>query len=1181
MGNVIDEIKSFQGDIAVRAGAGAGKTTALVEKYMAELTMPRPEGYLGVDRIAAITFTEKAAAEMSARVRQKLTERIEELRKRTPVAGSTANLGEDQPDWSQDQKLLNHLIRQRQNIKSAYISTIHAFCARLLYENQIAAGVDPGFSVISEMEARAMLDAKAVETVIQRLRQGDAGVRRLVRDHGFMGMGNSDGLKEKIIWLIPLLRAANMSTERLLAMRQSFVSKLPPPGEIDLARLRAILQRFCGLPPRDKEHKFAQALLLNEGLFDGRMDLGLAGQVMALAEDLEKSVVKRVSYIEGKKAFEDSLEAVALARKICGPVIEKAVAQDMETFLGLVERTMGAYAEEKQSRSSLDYNDLQEKARDLLAGPGPTLGEYRSRLQKALIDEFQDTDKLQARIINLLAAPGEGRLFLVGDVKQSIYGFRGADPGVFLEQAKAIEEGGGKELLLVDSWRATPGLTEFFNSFFAGLMGEGASGEQAWFDPRKDSLKAVRSAEGVQTGIYRIMAPAEKIADSRAQEAAAIAAEIKRQVAAGDPVEGSDGAPRPVDYGDMALLLRSFGNHEIYESALRRAGIPYLVVKGRGFYECQEIKDMANLLWYISRPADTLALVSTLRSPLVGLSDETILRLFHDPEGGRRENPISRQAVEGSGVEGDERCKLEEFIQMVAEWSAVWERVGISEMLEMILSRTGYGAVMMSRHNGERILANIFKLIELARTYESDWSKGFHNFALALNEMISSSPDEAKADILAGEENVVKIMTVHQSKGLEFPVVFVGDAGFSPPATRGAMVFSPSAGLGMKAHELATGRWHAGPSFHAAKAGVEKERQDELKRLLYVAMTRARDRLIVSGPAEGKGQWSKWLTSVCADRGIEMAPVPVVAPAAEPSPAAGVGMDENPMVRSILEGVKPPHAPQPPAAPPLAMGDDVASLRLSVTALASFTQCPRIFYYQSMGDLAAMVGGASLGGEVEEWADMRDVGTRVHKALETAPMGKGAGKAGLGIAIARALEGMDAKLIESAIASVDGAFSAAPLDGIFEVDPMDIIRETPLAMKASGPGAELILYGAPDLVWRQEGKWRLVDYKYSKRPREEGRYVFQAGIYAMAMMEAFNVASMEVSVIYLREGKRRATTFDVDGPAAASLRGKALEAAEKISRLEGRPLENWPGREKKFCKACDCAYIGNCHGSPA
>ncbi|MDH5638176.1 MAG: UvrD-helicase domain-containing protein, partial [Nitrospinota bacterium] len=533
MEGVLEQIKACGTDITVRAGAGAGKTTALVEKYMAEMVTPRDEGYLGVDSIAAITFTEKAAAEMSLRVRQKLTERIEQLRRDTRPSGSSANLDQEREEWNQDRKLLNHLIRQRQMIKSAYISTIHAFCARLLWENPMAAGVDPGFSVMDEADARDTLEAGTVETILTRLRKGDPGVVRLTRDHGFRGRGRSQGLADRIMWIIPLLRAANMTPSRLVELHQEGLASLKNIDHTAYqARLHTLCQLFIGMPERSKEHKFGKALLEMENLFvsasdvdgaTGAIDTAAAGRALGMADDLEKAVLARATYQNGKNDFADSLEGARLATAIYGGILETAVAEDMKVFAGLLDEVMAAYAREKESRSNLDYNDLQEKARDLLVNSKSTREEYRQRLKRVLVDEFQDTDKLQARIINLLAPPGEGRLFLVGDLKQSIYGFRGADPGVFMEQSVEVKNRGGEEFFLVHSRRATPALTEFFNSFFARLMADGAGEERGGFHPEKDALVAVRDGEGIDSAVCRISVVGEGIGQARILEEDAVA----------------------------------------------------------------------------------------------------------------------------------------------------------------------------------------------------------------------------------------------------------------------------------------------------------------------------------------------------------------------------------------------------------------------------------------------------------------------------------------------------------------------------------------------------------------------------------------------------------------------------------------------------------------------------------
>ena len=1173
MDDVLGKIRDCRTDIAVRAGAGAGKTTALVEKYMAELLTPRDEGYYGVDRIAAITFTEKAAAEMSGRVRQKLTEKIEQLRQETRAAGSSANLLVERSEWSQQRRLLNHLVRQRQMIKSAYISTIHAFCARLLWENPLAAGVDPGFSVMSEVDSRATLETCAVETILIRLRRADSATIRLARDHGFRGLGRGQGLVDRVMWIIPLLRAANMTPKKLEWLHTQNLDRLREeiPANAE-TRLRQLCQTFLDLSQRGIEYKFAQSLIEIKSRFGAGEDIDAAsaGRALEQADKLEKGVLGRKTYLEGKNDFAESLEAALLAKMVYGVVVETAAADEVKAFADLLQDVMASYARSKESRSLLDYNDLQEKARDLLVNSKPTLDEYRARLARVLIDEFQDTDKLQAYIINLLAPPGEGRLFFVGDLKQSIYSFRGADPGVFVEQSSQVVQDGGEEYFLVESRRATPMLTEFFNVFFSRLMSDGKGGEGGGFHPKKDRLVAVRDGKGVDSAVCRIAIEAEGIDQARVLEARAVAQEMRRLVEEQVMVAGAQGQTRPVKFSDMALLLRSFSKHEIYETAMRRAGVPFQVVKGRGFYDCQEIKDLANMLFHIGRPADKLAMVSVLRSPLVGLKDETILRLFYDEEGDPIKNPLPMKMERiPETIEEVERERLGEFVRMSARWRRMWDRVGVSELLEMILDDTGYGAVMMSRQNGERILANIFKLIELARTFEKDWSQGFVNFTARLDNMISTQMDEAKADIAAGEEDVALMMTVHQSKGLEFPVVFLGDVGFGKIHQGGHMVFSPKAGLGVKVHDLVSGSWRAGPVYDEVRRTLNEDRQEEMKRLLYVAMTRARDRLILSGPAgkNGGGEWVKWINRICDEEKLVLE--------APPQPLTDIEIssgkpEDSPLVQSILQGSGPVARERIERTPP---PPERAQLRVSVTALADFHKCSRMYYQQSMGDTREISSGMSTGGGE---ADTVALGSLVHRALETAPLGMGNTSDGLADTVRHTLLGQEEKVVASTLRNILGVFQAAPLDGLKLVDPGAIMREVPLAMKIEGEEMDLVVHGASDIIWFDGQKWNMVDYKHTLRPKDEGRHLFQVRLYALALMEARKAERMEVAVVYLKEKRNPATCWTIPREDLEAIRDEALQVAGELHRMEGKPMEEWKKQDTEFCRRVECRFMKTC-----
>ena len=1175
----------WPGDVALTAGAGSGKTRALVDAYLAELVRPREDGaYTAMEELVAITFTEKAAAEMLDRVGAGLTGLIKELQKDEETrarlelmeggAGSLDALRADGPQFPERLRLLDHLIRQRHALKSAYISTIHSFCARMLWENPLAGEVDPSFMVLGEEDAEAMLRAEARRVVRERLAAGDEGVAELVRDLGFMpGKGRARGVVDYLAGLAPLIRAANTTPA---AERQKAVDRLGvheaarEGGARDLAALLPEL-RMTG-KSNSHERRLAEALDAVPGLLDGSLSAEEAGRIIHEARRRAKERAKN-----GGGALLD--QAAGLVTLAAGPALERVAVERVVVFTMLLERVLGEYSAAKRRMAALDFEDLEEKAKRLFIGMP---AELSRRFRRVLVDEFQDINELQASIINLLAQPGEGRLFIVGDPKQSIYGFRGAQVGVFHEMTRRIGASGRVDALR-ESRRSIPALVEFHNRFFTRLMrpsGEAApSGvEPQLFDPMRDALIPTRPPHADGPAVRRIVIPnpAGKSAAVRALEAEAIALEIGGAVTGGALTVGEreNGERRPAVFGDFAILLRTLTGVETYESALRRAGIPFQTVKGRGYYHCQEVLDFANLLTWLDAPSDTLAFMSLLRSPLCGVGDDTLLRLRIGATG----EPLDpARILDGGaplpdGIEPDDAGRLAGFCAKLKRWRAARDRVTVAELLEGAIAETDYGAVMLSRFNGEQYLANLFKLIEQARARPAG---GPGVFAARLRALIENDPGEAKAGVTGGQ-NAVSIMSVHQSKGLEYPAVFLADLNFSIPLNPGLVAFHAQAGLALRHFDLARGEWLDPPSYLAARDAEQAARREELKRLLYVAMTRARDRLWLTGPKEKpRGEWVKWIDEAidAGDAAVEVtqfdsAASPAAAPAEEPE-----------LARRVLAGWAPDSPPEkkepePPARP---------ELRLTATELATFSQCPRLFYLRSVTGAPLTPPAQSFDEDEAGTGELagRAQGALVHEALETIPLGAITGAVIEG-QVERVMAALPEKTRREASTALCRVFSRQPLRSLAAMPPGAVLRETPLAWRIVADDLELDVHGAADVIWYDGKRWNLVDYKYSRKPADGRGYLLQLKVYAGTILASKKLKRLDAWVVYLKEEGEESASYVRFLPADLDLlRDQLLTLARRLAALDGGPQSEWPLREREYCGQIECAYAGRCHGDAA
>ncbi|MCM2358249.1 MAG: UvrD-helicase domain-containing protein, partial [Geobacteraceae bacterium] len=882
------EVFRFESDIVVSAGAGSGKTAALVELYLrllaGETRFPRP---LSVEEIVAITFTDKAAVEMRERVRKGM------------MARQAA--GDRSAPWD---KLLRAL-------PNASIATFHAFCSRLLRENPAEAGVDPSFVLLDELAAGGELRGALDEVVEGELKARSPEIRLLLEQYPLSGAGRGKGLREHLLDLRRKRSASGMDDGALLRMAEQWNEKA------------AVIYREW---LRDLEE------------LAGEAELVLAGKELAFHRKLQEfpELCRRAPLsLEGD---ETPLRLAAMAACIGGNWgKEKPLKERLEgciETLGLAWRQIRSaphvvallllsgkveegYRLRKARRGGLDFDDLQGKVRHLLRSDGALREECRNRFPVVMVDEFQDTNPLQKELLELLCGPGQ-RLFMVGDPKQSIYLFRGADVSVFGQAQAETAASGGRNLYFRESFRSREGIIVFVNCLFSQVMAGGGAGFEVGYGPEDHLEPQRRDRDGAPCVELLALEGDGTSAEKRGAEAAAIARKILRLVAGEDGVEvydrstatGDQGpgtrdqgpgtgdenleprtsnlepafASRKLRFGDIALLLRRFTHLKVFERELRRHGIPYYVVKGKGFYRCQEVLDLLNFLRYLEFGGDLASLAGVLRSPLCGVSDET-LYLLSRLDGGigawegfsTQNSKLETRNSLWDRIDPADRDRLRALALLLARLRPLRDRLTLAELMEEILTGTDFASSLLTTFQGVQKTANLRKLIELSRSFAGNGEGGLRGFVNYLVELVETEPTEAEAVISAEGEDVVRLMTVHQSKGLEFPVVFIPELGAGHPVDHGAVQYDDACGVGMKL-AASGGTWE--PTLASRAIAELKGRKEgaELKRLFYVATTRARDYLVLSGE-KGKhrgGPWREWLDSFLAGEGGELVRVTLV-----------------------------------------------------------------------------------------------------------------------------------------------------------------------------------------------------------------------------------------------------------------------------------------------------------------
>jgi len=826
-------------DLCVDAGAGSGKTTVLVERVMHLL-----EHHVELRRIVAITFTRKAAGEMKERLREAIHKR-------------SAN----------DPKSMDKWRALELEVESARVTTIDGFCAALLHENALRIGLDPDFATLGDEEAPLLRRDIAETTLAGLLESGDAAAHRLAVEHGIDRV--TAFLAGALNQPARLLEAARpytgLDAAGLAALWQVQAADLQRVRNAELAaspeilRFMQILQSYAGQcsDARNKAEALRCEALRNLHLLaeTGNAESQRAGLQGLAGLDLRGGAAKGWSSegaVEVIKAVAKSARELAkeYAEPECAPEIESAAAQLTLDLIAVHSAAAEAYRAAKRARTALDFADLLTLTVNMLREQPDLRARVAGGIEHLLMDEFQDTNHPQLELARMLAGPGGAKLFVVGDAKQSVYRFRGAEVGVFAEARHAVHQ----TLPLNENFRTVKPVIAFINDFFEH------SGLLARVEPTFHRLTASRDcAEGP---VVEFLIPEDaadedgessdeddEIAEPRESEAALIAGRIAEMCGPNGAEVFDRGSKswRPARFDDIAILYRAGTHAGVYEEVLRKHAIPANVIAGSGFYARQEILDLHNLFSTALDPWNEPALAAFLRSPFAGVTDDTLVHLTRGAK--LAEAFWSGRAVAENAIL-DRARDLIAFIQARREWP-------VAALLREVLDRTGFEAVMLAQHHGLQKAGNVRKLIDLARGFGGAGRQGLHAFTEYLSSLARNGLRAGDAELLSASGGAVTLMTVHNAKGLEFPIVIVADMGRKPGGGGRAPICltEPGRGLAVATHDArGKSKWPA-LGEHLKRHDREDDRAEEA-RVLYVAMTRARDRLLLaSGPKINKHSW--------------------------------------------------------------------------------------------------------------------------------------------------------------------------------------------------------------------------------------------------------------------------------------------------------------------------------------
>ena len=881
---------SLDESLFIEAAAGTGKTTELVARIVNLVASGRAR----VNQILAVTFTEQAAGELKLRLRQEL----ERERQRHDVSAS--------PDTARSGPL-DHAIA---HLEEAQVSTIHGFCADLLHERPVEAAVDPRFDVLPEVEAQRMFkqafDLWLEETLVnppngvRRALRRRPGGRRFDTERGDPAHGPTDRLRQAARQLADwrdfpaAYRRESFQREEII---DEIVAHLAEFAEMTAQASNRRSDRLY-LDTRHARLVASDIAAKDRVSRDGRDYDGIEAQLVDLATNRAFISVHRgagAQYgpeMSRAKVLEQHGKIVDVLRNFRRVADASLVAHLQQELQVPVAR----YGRLKSDAGRLDFLDLLLKARDMIRDHDDVRIDFQGRYTHILVDEFQDTNPLQAEILLLLAAddpaerdwravtPHPGRLFIVGDPKQAIYRFRRADVGTYYQVKRQLETRRVSLLALTTSFRAVPSLQRAANHAFSTLMTPSSTdaSSQAEYVP----LSPFRDEPSTQPTFIALPIPRPY----GMRRVAASAIERSLPGAVGGFVEWlltesgwtitEHGEERvPISARHVCLLFRrfeSFGSDVTrdYVEALEARGVPHLLVGGRTFHSREEVATLRSALSAIEWPDDQLSVFATLRGSLFAIEDQL---LFEYHQRFRRVHPFHIPPALRSSDQRDERLDrllpVVEALELLQTLHRRRNDVPVTATIGRLLEATRAHAGFVMRPAGEQALANVLQIAELARRFEAAGGLSFRGFVEYLRDEATTG-QTGEAPILEEGSDGVRIMTVHRSKGLEFPAVILADPTCKLHRTTAERFIDATHGL----CALRLGGWQPLELLDHEKAEVARDREEGI-RLAYVAATRARDLLVVPAVGDGphEGGWTSPLHPAVYPR-IEDRRVPEQAP---------------------------------------------------------------------------------------------------------------------------------------------------------------------------------------------------------------------------------------------------------------------------------------------------------------
>ena len=879
-------------NILVSAAAGSGKTAVLVERIVKIITDKNHP--VDIDHLLIVTFTNAAAAEMRERIGNAIEKVLDE-----------------QPGNE-------HLLRQLTLIHNAQITTIDSFCLYVVRNHFHEIDLEPNFRIGDEGELKLLREDVLDRVLEQNYEEPSEAFSDFVE--GYASGRTDAALNEMILQLYEFSRSYPWPEKWL----DSFVGayRIETREELDRAEWLAPLTENICFVLKDCEQLLKQALAITQ------QDDGPDMYEKAVQSDLEKyeSLSKLTSFCElygalsdikydrlaSSRGFEgdpDKLELVKSLREQAKDVVKKICRQyffcSPEMMIEQLERTepmleevvrltkqfADEFAAAKRRKNLVDFHDVEHFALQILVDEETekakkTAEEFRDTFEEIMIDEYQDSNEVQETLLRSISREerGENNIFMVGDVKQSIYRFRLARPELFMKKydSYSLEESTTQRIDLHKNFRSREEVLTCTNDIFYKIMARSLGNveydaEAALYPGASYPVSADFIPEILLADSNDELLEDTELTDKKTLEAKIVAEEIKHLMKTQPVTDKAAGTLRAAHYSDIVILLRSLsGWADSLVEVLNENGIPAHTVSSTGYFSTVEVQTVLSMLRLLDNPRQDIPMAAVLRSPMAGLTDEelAVLRLedgsvpFHEAvlelaeglyeEGGQIEISNSEEDQK-QGRNADE--KTENHIEITAHWKLLkfykkYKQLRqlvpdtpIHELIEIILRETGYGHYVAAMPAGNRRTANLNMLLEKAAAYEKTSYKGLFHFVRYIDELQKYDVDFGEADMVGENEDVVRIMSIHKSKGLEFPIVIVSGMGknFNKQDTRSKMVLHPELGIGL---DYMDGKKRIKSPTIAKKAiakQIELENLGEELRVLYVALTRAKEKLILTG----------------------------------------------------------------------------------------------------------------------------------------------------------------------------------------------------------------------------------------------------------------------------------------------------------------------------------------------